>query len=116
MKFLMVFTQKWDINMKNKFFKHLGMVTKHRYMVFKLCAKCGFVWRGLVHDLSKFSPVEFFEGVKYYTGVGSPIANCRKHNGYSLHGFIIQVGINIILFTGMTEETKFKWICLLNML
>lgn len=84
MKFLMIFTQNWDINMKNKFFKHLKVITKHRYIVFKLCVKCGFVWRGLVHDLSKFSPVEFFEGVKYYTGVGSPIANCRKHNGYSL--------------------------------
>ncbi len=70
--------------MKNKFFKHLAMVTKHRFIVFKLCAKCGFIWRGLVHDLSKFSPVEFFEGVKYYTGTVSPIANCRRQKGYSL--------------------------------
>lgn len=70
--------------MKNKFFNHLKVITKHRYIVFKLCAKSGFAWRGLMHDLSKFSPIEFFEGVKYYTGIGSPIVNCRRHNGYSL--------------------------------
>ncbi len=70
--------------MSNKFFKHLGMVTKHRFIVFKLCCKCGLFWRGLTHDLSKFSPTEFFESVKYYTGVGSPISNCRRQKGYSL--------------------------------
>lgn len=69
--------------MKNKFFKHLAMVTKHRFKVFVLCAKCGLFWRGLVHDLSKYSPVEFFEGVKYYTGSYSPIAECRQKMGYS---------------------------------
>lgn len=69
--------------MKNKFFKHLHMVTKHRAKVFVNCAKCGLFWRGLVHDLSKYSLAEFWEGVKYYTGKGSPISACRKENGYS---------------------------------
>ena len=69
--------------MKNKFFKHLALVTKHRFKVFALCCKCGLVWRGLVHDLSKFSPTEFFEGVKYYTGNHSPISECRKATGFS---------------------------------
>lgn len=59
------------------------MVTKHRFKVFVLCTKCGLFWQGLVHDLSKFSPVEFFEGVKYYTGKYSPIAECRRQTGYS---------------------------------
>lgn len=69
--------------MKNKFFGHLGMVVKHRFEVFKLCCKCGLFWRGLVHDFSKFSPQEFFESVKYYTGTHSPISECRKQKGYS---------------------------------
>lgn len=69
--------------MKHKFFKHLAMVTKHRFKVFVLCTKCGFFWRGLVHDLSKFHPTEFFEGVKYYTGTYSPISNCRSQKGHS---------------------------------
>ena len=69
--------------MKN-FFKHLKVVTKHRYLVFKHCVKCGLFFRGLVHDLSKFSWVEFSESVKYFKGTGSPISKCREENGYSL--------------------------------
>lgn len=67
----------------SKFFKHLKLITKHRHQVFKLCCKCGLFWQGLVHDLSKFSRVEFWESVKYYTGHHSPIAECRDQNGYS---------------------------------
>lgn len=67
----------------SKFFKHLKLITQHRYQVFKLCCKCGLFWRGLVHDLSKFSRIEFWESVKYYTGHHSPISECRKQNGYS---------------------------------
>lgn len=66
-----------------KFFKHLHMVNKHRFMVFIHCCKCGFFWRGLVHDLSKYSIVEFWEGVKYYNGKHSPIVGCRQDLGYS---------------------------------
>lgn len=69
--------------MRFKFFRHLHIVNKHRFFVFIHCCKCGLFWRGLVHDLSKYSPVEFFESVKYYSGDRSPISNCRKANGYS---------------------------------
>lgn len=67
----------------SKAFKHFKLITKHRYEVFKLCFRCGIIWRGLVHDLSKYSFVEFFEGAKYYKGEYSPIVECRKQNGYS---------------------------------
>lgn len=67
----------------SRFFKHLRLITRHRHYVFKLCFKCGLFWRGLVHDLSKFSTVEFWESVKYYNGHHSPIAECRIKNGYS---------------------------------
>jgi hypothetical protein len=67
----------------NKFFGHLRTVIKHRHEVCKLCFKCGLYWQGITHDLSKFSPVEFFNGVKYYTGKGSPHLGERKENGYS---------------------------------
>ena len=66
------------------FFKHLHTLNKHRFIVFKLCMRCGFPLRGLLHDLSKYSPTEFFEGVKYFTdGKKSPIMNCKLKNGYS---------------------------------
>lgn len=63
--------------------KHIKLVSKHKWVVFKLCCKVGIPWRGLVHDLSKFSFTEFSESVKYYTGTHSPIRECRKINGYS---------------------------------
>ena len=65
-------------------FKHLGLVLRHKWRVLINCSKCGLVWRGLVHDLSKFSPTEFFESVKYYQGNRSPIGVCRKEKGYSI--------------------------------
>jgi hypothetical protein len=36
-----------------------------------------------MHDMSKFSPTEFFESVKYYQGNCSPIDACKEQNGYS---------------------------------
>lgn len=65
------------------FFKHLHTVNKHRFYVFKLSLKAGIPIRGLLHDLSKYSPVEFWEGVKYYNGKKSPISVCVQENGYS---------------------------------
>lgn len=70
--------------MIRNFFRHLGKVLNHKRLVFIHCVKCGLVWRGIVHDLSKFSLVEFSEGVKYYVGTYSPISKARKENGYSL--------------------------------
>ena len=63
--------------------KHLKLITHHRWLVFKLCCKIGEPWRGLVHDLSKYSPTEFWEGVKYYVGTHSPITEAKKDKGYS---------------------------------
>ena len=36
-----------------------------------------------MHDWSKFHPVEFFESVKYYQGISSPIPFCKLVNGVS---------------------------------
>lgn len=70
--------------MIRKFFGHLHTINKHRFYVFILCCKAGFPFRGLVHDLSKYSFVEFFEGVKYYTdGKKSPILSAKRTDGYS---------------------------------
>ena len=62
---------------------HFNLVNKHRFKVFKLCCKAGIPFRGLVHDLSKYSPTEFFESARYYNGTYSPISNCKRENGYS---------------------------------
>lgn len=64
-------------------FKHIKLVMHHKWVVFKLCCKVGIPWRGFMHDWSKFSPIEFWESVKYYDGHKSPITVCKEKNGYS---------------------------------
>ena len=76
-----------------KLLKHTGLVLRHKNKVLKHCAKCGILWRGLVHDLSKFSPTELFESAKYFTGYRSPIGVCREHIGMS-HAWLHHKGRN----------------------
>ena len=64
-------------------FRHLHLVNKHRFYVFKNCVKAGIIWQGLTHDLSKYSPTEFFESVQYFNGEISPIDVCKREKGYS---------------------------------
>ena len=64
-------------------FKHIRLVTKHKWIVFKLCCKIGEPWRGFMHDWSKYSYTEFWESAKYYAGDHSPITEARKAKGYS---------------------------------
>ncbi len=71
------------MKMKN-FFGHLSLVFRHKWRVFINCSRCGLIWRGIVHDLSKFSPTEFFESVRFYQGNRSPIGVCRRQTGVSL--------------------------------
>ena len=66
-----------------RIFKHLATVMRHRKEVQKLCFKCGLYKQGLLHDLSKYSYIEFSEGVKYFDGTKSPTAVCREKTGKS---------------------------------
>ena len=70
------------MKLKN-FFGHLLLVIKHKHRVFINCFRCGIPLRGVLHDLSKFSPEEFFESVKYFQGNRSPIGVCRRETGLS---------------------------------
>lgn len=66
------------------FWGHLKTVTHHRFLVMQGCFRVGLYYQGLTHDLSKFSPTEFREGIKYYQGTRSPNAREREEKGYSL--------------------------------
>ena len=66
-----------------KFFGHLKTVCVHKWWVFYYCCHFSIPFRGLIHDMSKFSPSEFFESVKYYSGTRSPIDACKEDNGVS---------------------------------
>lgn len=70
--------------MLKKIWLHFKLITKHKWIVFKLCTKVGLPWRGLMHDLSKYSPTEFIESAKYYVGYKSPIQVARENREISL--------------------------------
>lgn len=66
------------------FFKHLSTIIRHKIAVGKMCFKFGLYWQGIIHDLSKFNPIEFFPSVKYYQGTRSPIDAEKEDKGYSM--------------------------------
>ncbi len=76
---------------------HFLTVVRHRRKVREHCFKAGIIWRGLWHDLSKFSPTEFIPGVLYFQGSRSPnekereVTGCSRawmhHKGRNRHHF-----------------------------
>ena len=63
--------------------KHFITITKHRHLVMGYCFRVGLIRQGLAHDLSKYSPAEFWQGAKYWQGTRSPNAGAREAEGYS---------------------------------
>lgn len=62
---------------------HFKTITEHKLLVMEHCFKIGLYKQGLLHDLSKYSPTEFFVGAKYYQGTRSPNNAEREAKGYS---------------------------------
>lgn len=67
-----------------KLIKHFKTITKHRHRVILHCFKAGIPLRGLLHDLSKYTPQEFFVGARFYEGNRSPNEAEREAFGYSV--------------------------------
>ena len=63
--------------------KHFRTITHHKILVAKYCFRIGLYRQGLTHDLSKYSPTEFWAGAKYYQGDRSPNEAERADKGYS---------------------------------
>lgn len=76
-----------------KLLAHFTTITKHKLKVTKLCMRCGLYKQGLLHDLSKYSWVEFSTGVRYFQGNRSPIDAEKETLGYSL-GWLHHKGRN----------------------
>lgn len=65
------------------FLGHFKTITHHKLLVMGYCFRVGLIRQGLMHDMSKYSPTEFFVGAKYYSGTRSPNAAEREELGYS---------------------------------
>ena len=76
-----------------RFWGHLKTITLHKLRVTRLCFKMGLIKQGLLHDLSKYSPVEFRAGVRYFQGYRSPIDAEKEAKGYS-EGWLHHKGHN----------------------
>ena len=67
-----------------KLLGHTKTVLMHKYLVAVNCFKIGLYRQGILHDLSKFYPIEFLNSVAYYQGgVRSPNNGERDEKGYS---------------------------------
>lgn len=73
--------------------EHFKTVTRHRHKVMINCIRAGIPLQGLLHDLSKYSPEEFLNGVKYYQGTRSPHEGEREAYGFS-YGWMHHKGRN----------------------
>lgn len=74
-----------DMSFIKRLWGHFKTITKHKIYVADGCFKVGLIRQGLFHDMSKYSPVEFWTGVRYFDGHRSPNAVERMHNeGLSL--------------------------------
>lgn len=69
---------------KMNFLKHLHTINRHKKLVMKYCFKVGLYRQGILHDISKYSPVEFWTGVTYFQGTKSPNSAEKQEKGYSL--------------------------------
>ena len=63
--------------------RHLRTINHHRMLVCQNCFRVGLYRQGLMHDLSKYNPVEFMTGVQYFQGYRSPNTAERLDKGYS---------------------------------
>ena len=64
-------------------FQYWKQIRLHRKWVRYYCRLAGIRWRGWKHDLSKYSPTEFFENARFYDGKKSPVETAKSIQGYS---------------------------------
>lgn len=92
------------ITFKN-FIGHTRTILHHKKLVRHYCFKAGLYRQGIMHDWSKYSPVEFWTGVKYYQG-GKRSPNAAEkdiygfsyawlhHKGRNKHHFEYWIDVN----------------------
>jgi hypothetical protein len=67
------------------FFSYLWYLCRHKWFVFVECCKLGIPWRGLLHDMSKFSPAEFKAYMEYFYGTPKFKNEVEFKNAWELH-------------------------------
>lgn len=68
--------------MKADYIAYTKYVVRHKWYVFLECCKLGIPLRGILHDLSKFLPSEFFPYAIYFNGKEQKGENSFAKAGY----------------------------------
>ncbi|MCR4998769.1 MAG: DUF5662 family protein [Lachnospiraceae bacterium] len=66
-----------------KAWNHLKTINHHKRLVLEGCFRLGMYKQGLLHDMSKYHPVEFMAGCRYFQGDKSPNNVERQQEGAS---------------------------------
>lgn len=86
----------------SNYWGHFKTITRHRHKVMINCFRAGIPVQGLLHDLTKYEPVEFIPGGKYYQGYRSPNECERETNGFST-AWVHHKGVNKHHFEHWTD-------------
>lgn len=66
-----------------KIFRYLSYVIRHKWFVFLECCKAEIIWQGIIHDVSKLRPSEFFPYANHFYGKNrNGITEGRDKTGY----------------------------------
>lgn len=65
-----------------KHLKYLRYVVRHKWFVLLACIEHGILWRGLVHDWSKFLPSEWFAYAEFFYGRGAHLNHKKRRTQY----------------------------------
>lgn len=61
---------------------YLKYIVRHKWYVLKACTMHGIFWRGLIHDLSKFLPDEWFPYARFFYNKDGSHRQIRDETGY----------------------------------
>ena len=81
---------------------HLKTINHHKWLVMKSCFRLGMYKQGLLHDLSKYSPTEFWLVSNIIRVTGVRIMQRGWTGAIPLPGSTTRAGISTIWNTGLT--------------
>ena len=80
---------------------HFKTITHHRHLVRKYCFAVGLYWRGLTHDLSKYSPTEFGGAQNSTRGASAPPSRSAGSRAIRWRGCTTRAATATILNIGL---------------
>ena len=100
-----------------KYIKYLKYALIHKWQVFVECAKRGRIWRGLVHDASKFSLSEFIPYVNHFYGTNNQDEFDRawnrhqKRNKHHWQYWVLQKDDGVVKALEMPKQYAIEMLC-----